>query len=273
MNMKKTVLIGGKDSPDGNDFAAGMVLKDRNVFITAKGEVASLAGGVTAVTWNKSSSISARSVILSCLNSASTIDEAILFFDEVFFAPKYAAPDEKSGAQIVFPTGATQINRAFDEMILSYQFLASEIISRLSKKRSSSSSSASPAQALQQGQAQNAKLIFILKSNTSESQAAANPGLRKSFVLSNSLVASCAAAFRAFAENVAAALVESEYFLPVLVECDSANETAAKDSTLSSWLCDYIKAIDSLKKPLSAKQKVSWVKAGAKSPGGFSFFR
>ena len=269
MNMKKTVLIGGKDSPDGNDFAAGMVLKDRNVFITAKGEVASLAGGVTAVTWNKSSSISARSVILSCLNSASTIDEAILFFDEVFFAPKYAAPDEKSGAQIVFPTGATQINRAFDEMILSYQFLASEIISRLSKKRSSSSSSASSAQTLRQC----AKLIFILKSNTSESQAAANPGLRKSFVLSNSLVASCAAAFRAFAENVAAALVESEYFLPVLVECDSANETAAKDSTLSSWLCDYIKAIDSLKKPLSAKQKVSWVKAGAKSPGGFSFFR
>ena len=32
---------------------------------------------------------------------------------------------------------------------------------------------------------------------------------------------------------------------------------------------EYLDAIDNLKKPLSPKQKVSWIKAGAKNPSGF----
>ena len=72
---------------------------------------------------------------------------------------------------------------------------------------------------------------------------------------------------------MAATLALSDDVIPVLVEADQNNEIARKDSALMGWLCTYLAQIDSLKKDLSPKQKVSWVKAGAKSPGGFSLFK
>lgn len=247
--MEKTILIGGKDVPDGSDFASGAALHGRKVFITSRDSGSVLDSGASAVAWNHSSSISARSVVLSCMNSASRLDEAVLVFDEVFYAPKYGEP------------GATESNHVFDELILGYQFLAAEIVSRFSQRRYSSDSSAP------------GKLVFLYKSNISQAQAVLNPNLHTGQPLSKTLVAASAAAFRAFAENFAASLVESEDCVPVLIECDSSNETARKDSVLSGWLCDYLDSLDGLKKPLTAKQKVSWIKAGAKSPGGFSLFR
>lgn len=83
------------------------------------------------------------------------------------------------------------------------------------------------------------------------------------------MIAAAGGAFKAYAENIAAILAENGGVTPVLVQCEPSNELSKRDSSLSLWLCEYLDAIDNLKKPLSPKQKVSWVKAGAKNPSGF----
>ena len=107
-----------------------------------------------------------------------------------------------------------------------------------------------------------------------EADAVKNPNLRlENRILSKTLVASASVAFKAFAENFAASVCEADDVIPVLVECDSSNELSKNDSAFMAWLCEYLSKLDDLKKELSAKQKVSWIKAGAKVPGGFGIFK
>lgn len=250
--MEKTILIAGKEYPEGSELASGAVLQGNTVVITSNPVVTEIKPeeGVTTVNWNKISALSSRSLIISALNVNGHLDEAVLVFDEEFLAPKYGNP------------GASESNRAFDELILSYQFLTTELLLRYNQRKNAGLES------------KPGKIVFVYKSNMSEAQVVANPGLRTgSRTLSKSLVAAAGAAFKAFAENMAASVCETDDVIPVLVECDPQNETARKDSTLMKWLCEYLDQIDNLKKTLTPKQKVSWVKAGTKSPGGFGLFR
>jgi len=250
--MEKTILIAGKDFPDGRDLASAAILRGNTAIITADPLSAELKtdDGAIPVVWNKASALSARSLVISSMNQKGQLDEAVLIFDEEFFAPKYGNP------------GAAESNRAFDELILGYQYLTTELLLRFDQRRIAGMDS------------KPGKIAFVYKSNPSEAQAVAKPELRNSAkTLSKALVSAAGAAFKAFAENMAASVAETNDVIPVLVECDSSNETASRDSSLLSWLCDYMDQIDSLKKELTPKQKVSWVKAGQKSPGGFGLFK
>lgn len=250
--MEKTILIAGKDYPDGRDLASAVVLRGDTAVITTNPVSAELITDDSSVpvVWNRTSVLSARSLVLSCLNQKGRLDEAVLVFDEEYYAPKYGNP------------GATENTRALDELILGYQYLTSELLLRFDQRKLAGLDS------------KPGKIVFLYRSNFSEADAIHNPALRSSAkTLSKALVSAAGAAFKAFAQNIAASGAETNDFIPVLVECNSDNETAKTDGSLMSWLCDYLDQIDQLKKGLSAKQKISWVKAGTKSPGGFNLFK
>ena len=255
--MGKLILFAGKELPAGNDMASGASFQGRRVLatsLTADDEeetssensapqnagslsIGGKSGGVHPISWRRNSAISCRSLALKCENEGG-LDEAVLVFDEFYFATKYR---DLNNAQIL------------EELIGSYQYLTQELISRFKRRTEKS-----------------AKIIFIYKSNYSLCDGINSSSVRSSGVeLSNPMIAAAGGAFKSFAENIAATLCEGSGITPVLVSCDTANELSKRDSSLSVWLCEYLDAIDNLKKPLSPKQKVSWVKAGAKNPSGF----
>ena len=250
--MNRTILIAGKDFPDGKDLATTAVLHGRTAFITASagGQVSDFGDGSFSVGWNRGSALSARTLLISASNNNGHLDEGVLIFDENHFAPLYGSP------------GPAESTKACNELVLGYQYLAAELLLRFNQRKIA-------------GLEKNpGKIVFVYKPGTNEAEAVKNPNLRlENPVLSKTLVASASAAFRAFAENFAASVCGAEEVIPVLVECSPTNELSKKDSAFMAWLCDYMEEIDSLKKPLSDKQKVTWIKAGARVPGGFGFFR
>lgn len=248
--MDKTILVAGKDIPAGSDFAAALCVKGRTTIVTAtpseKNEPIA-ENGYTAVPWNRASALSARALLLSCLNISQHLDEAVLLFDEPYLAAEYNHTDLAENARVI------------DELVLGYQYLAQEVIARFEQKKTRGEESAS------------GKIVFMHKTNPSHAEATGNPALRAG-TISSPLVSAAAAAFKAFAENTAALHAENTAIYPVLVTCDPSIEVSHKDSTLSAWLCDYLDSVDELKKRPASKQLVSWVKAGTKKAGGFGLF-
>ena len=243
--MGKMILFAGKELPAGNDMASGASFQGRKVIATSlnvseeeeNSSPSEKSGGILPVAWNRSSALSCRSLALKCENEGG-LDEAVLVFDEFYFATKYR--DVSNNAQIL------------EELIESYQYLAQELISRFARQTE-----------------RPRKIVFLYKSNFSLCDGVNSSSVRSSGIeLSNPLVACAAEAFKGYAENMAAFLSENKSITPILVSCEPTNDLSKRDSSLSVWLCEYLDSIDNLKKPLSPKQKVAWVKAGAKSPAG-----
>ena len=80
--MEKTILIAGKEYPEGSELASGAVLQGNTVVITSNPVVTEIKPeeGVTTVNWNKISALSSRSLIISALNVNGHLDEAVLVF-------------------------------------------------------------------------------------------------------------------------------------------------------------------------------------------------
>ncbi len=241
--MGKLILFAGKELPAGNDMVSGASFQGSKVIATSlnvgddeSDSQNSRESNVVQINWNRTSPLSARAIALKCEN-AGGLDAAILVFDEFYYATRYR---DYNTAQII------------DELIGSYQYLSQELVARFARNPQ-----------------KNTKIVFIHKSNYTLADGVNSSSLRASGVeLSNPLVAAASAAFKSFAENFAAKFAEGGNVLPLLVSCEPSNDFSKRDSALSVWLCEYMDAIDNLKKPLSPKQKVAWVKAGAKSPSG-----
>ena len=242
------ILFAGKELPAGNDMASGASFQGRKVVATAmasekesEDEQASASSSIIQVNWNRTSSISARSMALKCEN-AGGLDEVVMVFDEFYFATKYRT--NSNNAQVM------------EELIESYQYLSQELLTRFERNPQ-----------------KKVKIAFLHKSNYSLNDGVVSGSIRSSGLeLSNPLISAASAAFKAYAENFAAVISENPHIMPLLVSCEPTNELSRKDSSLAVWICEYMDSIDNLKKPLSPKQKVSWVKAGAKNPGGFGLF-
>lgn len=239
--MEKTLLIAGKEIPEGEELAAGAMTHSRSVIITtAADSFSNTETGAAVVPWNRSSALSARSVVLSCMNQTGNFDEAALIFDEGLYASKFE------------DVNAADITRVLEELIAGYQYLSSEIIAKFKHNN------------IGRDEIKLGKIAFIWIS--AQSRSTVNVTL-------SPIVAAASAAFKAFAESTSKSLTEVEEILPVLVNVESAGDVARKDNTLVSWLCEYMDAMDEMKKRPAAKFFESWVKPGAKNPGGFGLFR
>lgn len=252
--MSKTILIAGKDLPDGADFVDGAEVKMRSVAVTAaKGVKPAASPNITAFEWLRTSPVRARTLVLDAETELERIDEAILYFDENYYASRF---------NLLTPQECSQ---CCDETILGYQYLALELLSRFEKKYSMSAGLEEKRSA--------PKLVFLMKNSASECEAAKNGSLRSAIPMaSGPLAAAAAAAFQAFAENIAAIYGAREYVTVILARGDYNNETSRLDRSLGEWVCSYMDEVDKLKSKPSLKQSLNWVKAGTKGPG-FSFFR
>lgn len=243
--MSKKILIVGKDLASTRDFAEAFSLSDCSVAVaedSSKNSVA--ASSVSVVTWNKVSSVSARSLIIQTETSIGFVDDYILYFDSPLFASEYSS------------FSADNCQKSCDEMIAAFQYFAIEAINRIEKRNVPG------------------RLIFIVKTHPSMKDFLQSPSVKNMVSIpANPFVAAGEAAFANFAENVAAMEIERENVSVLLVSGDSQNETMQNSSSMASWLCDYINALDNQKSKGSGKNSVSWVKAGAKMPGSFPFFR
>lgn len=255
--MEKTILIAGKDHPEVIDFSDGVLMSGRNVVTTSATGVHSKKaadGGTVVSMWNKTSPVSARSLVLECENNFRRLDEVVFYFDESFYAEKFDTMTHEN------------CSRGMDEMILSYQYLCQEILARFEKR-------------FAHGHAMNevlkpAKIVFLLKSSPSEYDILKNNSLRNAVsYAANPFVSSAASAFTGFAENIAAMFGGRDYVNIVLAKVDVTTELGKNDRSLASWLCSYMNEVDNLKNKLTAKQSSGWVKAGSKGPGGFGFLK
>ena len=255
MDMTKTILIAGKNLPDGADFIEGAQVKMRNVAATAsKGAKPASTPNTSAFEWTRTSPVNARSLVLDAETEFGQIDEAVLYFDQAYYAGRF---------NLLTPQ---ECSESIDEMILGYQYLALEILSRFEKKYSMRSG-------LEEEKAPVPKLAFLIKTCASECDVSKNGALRASTPMAASpFVAAAAAAFTAFAENIAAIYGGREYVTVLLAHGDQNIEVAKRDRSLSEWICSYMDEVDNQKNKLSLKQSMSWIKAGAKGPG-FSLFR
>ncbi len=252
--MERTLLIAGKELPEGESFASGAVASGRKTIITRKhtDESSSDPNGTTGVAWNRPSALSARAVVLKALNDCGHLDECAVIFDEKFYVEKYGNID--GGAENV---------RVIEELISSYQYMTMEVINRALKKNRLDFAVSS------ETEKNKLRLFFIHKTNPSLSECVISKSTMKP---SQPFLSTASQAFKTYAENLAAAHLEDQDLDIILVNCDPANEFYEKDRDLSSWLFSYAETLDSMKRPLTTKQRLSWTKAGTKTPGGFGFF-
>lgn len=275
--MSKTILVAGKNSNDGEKFSDGLAFTSRKVVMTErednyidsdednlslkkktiaerKAEVEAFEEekklqsqtGICTFPWNPSSALSARNLVLQTENFFEKMDEAVLYFDEEYFA---------SNAQ---PFEPEEIARSCDELILGFQYLTSEIINRFERKNNSS---------------EPGSLVFLIKEGPCALDALKSPAVKNGSVpIASPLVAAAAAAFTSFAENICAVYSKEEFLNIYLVRGDSTFDEARKDDTIGKWLGNYLDAAESS----NGKQKKNfqWIKIGAKPSGsGFSLFR
>ena len=98
--MDRIILLAGKDVPAGTEFAATVSQKGRIPVITAPSDYA-VQQPKTEIPWNRSSALSARALLLHCLNISQRLDEAVLIFDEPHVAAEYNHSNLTYNARII----------------------------------------------------------------------------------------------------------------------------------------------------------------------------
>lgn len=239
--MGKNVLIVGKNASAVSDLAETMSAGGFSVAAAdAESGQSSSLGGVSVVSWNKGSAVSARSLIIQAETALGYLDDYILYFDSALYAGDFSS------------FTADNCQKGCDEMVASFQYAALEALTRIEQKKKP------------------ARLIFVLKEHPSLKEYLLSSSVKNvTAAPANPFVASGEAAFANFAENIAAYASEKENISVLLITGDLQNEFMQKQSTFASWLKDYINASDELKSKPGIKAAVTWVKAGAKTPGGF----
>jgi hypothetical protein len=270
--MGKVTLIVGKEMPEFSDFAEGILHSDRNVIATGlnieedesvkrtiaerKAQMSSYEeskdieskSGICTFEWNKSSAISTRSLILQGEKYFSSLDEVVLFFDEEYISSLAGKMD------------AEEVSKNSDNYFTSFQNVALEVLARFEKKFSNSNP---------------ATLVFMLKECPCVADVVRVPSIKNgSLPIASPLVASSAAAFTAFAENIAALYGDLPFVNIVLVRFDSSKENYTSEQDLGQWLASYLDSLSQMKNKLSAKKSMQWVKPGSKNSSnslGFLF--
>lgn len=240
--MSKTILVAGKDMPNGMKLAEGLEATERRVAVSAAinesddgdldGSLNALNGTLT-VEWNRASPVSARAFVLSAENVCDTIDEAVLYFDEELYTSLSGKLD------------AEECLKCSDSMVLGYQYLSIVLLERFERKRSADNPG---------------KLVFVLRKSYDSADVERTPSLRNGMnSIASPVISAAAASFEAFAENISALYGDSEYANIVLVKIEADQDTP--DETVGKWIGEYLDGMGNAK----SKKSVQWVKPGVKA--------
>lgn len=246
--MEKTVFIAGKNSAAGKKLAQSF--NKRDVFVYRTSDVSEDKGdGCAELLWNRNSSVSARTVVLESSLKTSSINNAVLYFDEEY------------EAQLSSKMDVEECSRICDELVVSYEYLAMELLKKAE---------------FQCGEGkERMNLVFMVKECPSLCDALKNPSVKNGIKsLSLPLVAGARALFETFAENFAAACIENTSVNVVLVKFDGSVEGASDDGEVGNWLNEYLNGLGENKKS-GTKKNVQWVKAFSRGNSGsvFGLFR
>ena len=241
--MSNTLFI-GKDLPDGLEFAEAMADSGRALFAIAKSEAEGAkfeSEKIFTSTWNKSSAVSAHSVIIKAETRLETFDEVVFYFDAGFFCTQFELDRTED------------ISNAVDTMINSFLFSATELIKRIDQRK------------------EKITVAFVVKEYLSKFEMVSSK--TAGIVPASGIVSAAQAAFCALAENFSTYVAERNYLSVILAKCGFTNELYKNEDGIADWLVSALDSVKTMKNPQTVKQACNWNKVGGKVATGFSLFK
>jgi len=241
--MANTVFI-GKDLPDGLDFAEALADSGRSVFGIAKSESDAAkfeSEKIFTSTWNKSSAVSAHSVIIKAETKLESLDEVVFYFDSGYFCTQFELDRTED------------ISNAVDTMLNSFFFSTIELLKRIDQRK------------------EKITVAFVVREYPSKYEMLSSKS--SGIVPASGIVSAAQAAFCSLAENFSTAVAERNYLSVLLAKCSFSNELYKNEDALAEWLVNAMNSIKALKTPQDVKHAGIWNKAGAKLQTGFNLFR
>lgn len=241
--MSNTLFV-GKDLPDGLDFAETLADSGRSVFGIAKseGDAAKFESEkIFTSTWNKSSAVSAHSVIIKAETKLEALNEVVFYFDSSYFCT-------------LFELDRTEdISNAVDTMINSFIFATSELLKRIDQRK------------------EKVSVAFLVKEYPSKHEMLSSK--TAGIVPASGIVSAAQAAFCALAENFSTYVADRNYLSVILAKCSFNNELYKNEDAIADWLVGAFNSINSMKNQQSIKHAGNWNKVGAKISTGFLLFK
>ena len=241
--MSKTLII-GKDLPDSLEFCESIAASGRTVFSIAKSEAEASnfeSENIFCTTWNKSSAVSAHTVLIKAETKLEGMDEIIFYFDTNYFCSKYELDKSE------------EIASAVDMMINGYLYATTELLKRIDQKK------------------EKILVSFLLKEYPSKLETLSSKnGIS---VPASGIVSAAQAAFISIAESFSTCVSDRSYLSVLLAKCTQANEIYKNEKLIGDWLATSMVSVEAMKNPQTAKQASTWNKVGSKVQTGFSLFK
>ena len=241
--MSNTLFI-GKDLPDGLGFAEVLADSGRSVFGTAKSEADAAkfeSEKIYATTWNKSSAVSAHSVIIKAETKLESFDEVVFYFDATNFCSQFELDRTED------------ISVGIDSMISGFLFATTELLKRIDQRKEKIS------------------VLFLVKEYPSKYEMLSSK--TAGIVPASTLVSAAQAAFCAMAESFSTNVADRDYLSVILAKCAYSNELYKNEDAIADWVSNALNTVKTMKNPQTVKQACSWNKVGAKVSTGFSLFK
>lgn len=238
------ILLIGKDLPDSLELAESLAASGRAVFGIAKSETEAVnfeSENIFATTWNKSSAVSAHSVLIKAETKCENIDEALFYFDASYFCTKFELDKTE------------EVSNAVDMMINSYLFSTNELLKRIDQLK------------------ERIVVSFVVKEYPSKAEMLASK--TQVSVPASGIVSAAQAAFISIAENFATNVGERQYLSVMLGNCNPSNELYKNEKLIGDWIATGITSVKAMKNPQTVKQAVTWNKVGGKVQTGFALFK
>lgn len=230
--------------PDGLELAEAFAETGKSVYTVTKTEVDANkfeAENIYSSTWNKSSAISAHSLIIKAETKLEKIDEVLFYFDTNYFCSKFELDKTED------------ISNAVDQMINAYLYSTSELLKRIDQRK------------------EKILVSFLLKEYPSRLEAISS---KAGITLPSSAIVSAAQqAFISIAESFATNINDRSYLSVMLANCNVNNELYKNEKSVAVWLAASMETIKDQKNPQTLKQASTWNKVGAKVSTGFQLFK
>ncbi len=232
--MEKVFLIAGKEYPLCENFAH--FLEKNGVKVMVTGAQDSAQSQLSHFLWNRSSAISARSLVLETETLLGQTDTAFVIFDTEQYLDSFSKMT------------MNEISKAIDSLFAGYFHLTMELITRFAK--------------LGKG-----NICFLLKRYPSLVEMHKNPK-KLDLAPAHPLLSAAESSFVTFVENIAVKYAQTKIGMQLVDYSDVDNE----QENLYPWLIDYLeKAFE--KPEISAKNAAKWITPGAKYSSSWSLFK
>ena len=235
------ILIVGKELPESENLIKSFELKGHKIFTTASSEFILDNDNIFSFTWNKASSISAKTLLIQAEAKLVQIDRVLIIFD----APNYSTKFESDRLEDCTP--------AVENMVSGYLYFCQTLLTRLSQKQNK------------------VTVGFYLKTASTKSTLAQSKNITQTPCANT--VALAQGAFEALAQNMAVSLYQLPTVSVFLSISELSNSLYSDDRETGAWLSDYFDSISALKTKQSAKSACTWVKVGGHGPSSFPFFK